>query len=59
MIAAVLSRKGRNGRAEMCLSEILAFRVAACKIIRLTARLAHAAGGVHVDGSSWVEAGRV
>ena len=59
MTVAALSRKYLNGWAGMPQSEILAFRAAACKKNRLAARLPHATGGVHVDGSSWAEAGRV
>lgn len=59
MTVAAVSRKHLNGWAGMPQSEILAFRAAACKKNRLAARVAHAVGGVHVEGLSWAEAGRV
>ena len=59
MTQAALSRKYLNGWAGMPQSEILAFKAAACKKNRLAARVAHVVGGVHVEGLSWAEAGRV
>jgi hypothetical protein len=59
MTQAALSRKYLNGWAGMPRSEILASNSFACKKNRLAARVAHAVWGVHVEGLSWVEAGRV
>lgn len=57
MTTAVLTGKHRNGGTKMFQSGVVIFRTDTCKKNRRT-RPAHAAGGMNVDDSAWVEAGR-